>query len=265
MVDDGLGDAVGIEHPDRPRRIGVDDGEANILHADPHGGDRDRIDAHAHRRLLGAVDADLGDAVDLGQALRQHRVGDVVDRARRQSVRGQRQDENRGGVRIGLAEARQVRQIARQVGDRGIEGRLHVPGGAVDAAGDVELDRNRGRAERTRRRELDDAGDFAKPALERCRHRRRHGRGIGTRPVCRDVDGRKLDVGECRDGQEFIRDRADQEHPDGEQYGGDRPRDEGQRKVQREPPLRPAKIAAAVPIASADRGAPADPASPNLA
>ena len=43
-----------------------------------HGGERDRIDPHADRRLLGAVDGDLGDAVDLGQSLRDHGVGGVV-------------------------------------------------------------------------------------------------------------------------------------------------------------------------------------------
>ena len=68
--------------PERPGGIGVDDGEAHVLEIDAHGGDRHRIDPHPDRRLLGAVHRDLGDAVDLRDALGDDGVGDVVDRAR---------------------------------------------------------------------------------------------------------------------------------------------------------------------------------------
>ena len=40
---------------------------------------RYRIDLHAHRRLLAAADRHEADAGDLGDLLREHRVGEVVD------------------------------------------------------------------------------------------------------------------------------------------------------------------------------------------
>ena len=62
---DGVGEIGPVEGAERARRIGVGDRGAHVLQAHAHRGDRDRIDADAHRRLLGAVDGDLGDAVDL--------------------------------------------------------------------------------------------------------------------------------------------------------------------------------------------------------
>ncbi len=36
-----------------------------VFHVDAHRGEPGRVDAHADRRLLGARDGDVGDAVDL--------------------------------------------------------------------------------------------------------------------------------------------------------------------------------------------------------
>ena len=58
-------------------------------------------------------------------------------------------------IRIGAADGLTLRkrgkrrQVARQVGQRGIERRLHVARGAVDVAVEVELDGDVGGAERT--------------------------------------------------------------------------------------------------------------------
>ena len=48
----------------------------------PHRGEPARVDAHPHGRLLRAADAHFRDAGHLRDALRDHRVRDVVDRAR---------------------------------------------------------------------------------------------------------------------------------------------------------------------------------------
>ena len=133
---------------------------AHVLHRQAHGGERDRIDADADRRLLGAIDGDLGHALDLGQALGDDGVGVVVELARRHRVRGQRQDHDRDGVRIGLAERRPRRQVVRQVGQRRIDRGLHVARGAVDVAVEIELERDAGVAERAARRHLDHAREF---------------------------------------------------------------------------------------------------------
>ena len=99
-----------------------------------HGGEPRRIDADANGRLFGAGDGDIGDAVDLRQALGDHGIGGVVDLAWQHGFRGQRQDQDRRRRRIGLAERRQRRQVAGQVAERGVERRLHVARGAFDAA-----------------------------------------------------------------------------------------------------------------------------------
>ena len=105
---DGVRQIAAVEGAERGRRVGVGDRGADILHGDAHGGDRHRVDADPHRRLLGAVDGDLGDAVDLGHALGDHAVGHVVHVGRRHGLRGQRQDQDRRRRRIDLAHCGQA-------------------------------------------------------------------------------------------------------------------------------------------------------------
>ncbi len=112
------------------------------------------IGADADGRLVGAGDADLGDAVDLRDALHQHGVGGVVDGGGRQLVRGQGEDEHRCVVGIGLAEDRDVGQAGRQIHGGGVECSLHVARGTVDVPVDVEQGDDDGVAERTHRGEL---------------------------------------------------------------------------------------------------------------
>ncbi len=86
--------------------------------------------------LTSAHALDLRDALG-DERYRRHRrcaLGGIV-------FDGQRQDDDRRCRRIGFAESRQRRQIARQIGQRGIDGRLHVARRAVDVAAEVELDR----------------------------------------------------------------------------------------------------------------------------
>jgi hypothetical protein len=70
----------------RPDGVGADDGVAQIGESEARRRQPRRIGAHADRRLLGAVDGNVADAVDLRQPLHQHRVGEIVKRARRQDV-----------------------------------------------------------------------------------------------------------------------------------------------------------------------------------
>ena len=79
---DGDGALAAVEAADRADGVGIGDRRADVLQAHAHGGDARRIDAHADRRLLGAGHGDVGDAVHLGEPLRDHAVGGVVDLAR---------------------------------------------------------------------------------------------------------------------------------------------------------------------------------------
>ena len=63
---------------------------AHVLEREAERGELRRVDLDADRRLLLAADADLADAGDLADLLRQHGVGVVVDLGQRQHVGGQR-------------------------------------------------------------------------------------------------------------------------------------------------------------------------------
>ncbi len=105
----------------------------------------------------------------------------VVHLPLRQRVRGQRQNHDRRVGGIDLAVGRIARQSRRQQAARGVDRRLHVARGAVDVAGQIELQRDARRAERAARGHLGDAGDAAERALERRGDGRRHRFGAGAR------------------------------------------------------------------------------------
>ena len=66
--------------------VGGDERAAHVLEAEARAGERLRIDLHAHRGLLPAVERDEADAGDLRDLLREDRVGEVVDLLERQRV-----------------------------------------------------------------------------------------------------------------------------------------------------------------------------------
>ena len=223
---DGGGALRSVEHADRPDRVGVHDSGAHVLHRQAHGGDLHRIDPHAHGRLLRAGGGDFRDAVDLRQPLHDHGVGGVVDRARQHSLRREREDEDRRGRRIGFAESRQGRQVARQRRQRSVERGLHVACRALDVARQVELHGDARGAERRHRGHLGHAGDLAEAAFQRRGDGGGHGRRIGTRAARHDVDGREFHRRQARHRQLVVSDSADQEQADRHQRGADRPPDE---------------------------------------
>ena len=106
---------------------------------EPHRRQPRRIDPDPQRRLLGAGDAHLGDALHLRQPLRDHAVGGVIDLAGRHGLRGQRQDQDRRSGGVGLAESGERRHVARQVAQRRVERGLHVARRGLDVAAQVEL------------------------------------------------------------------------------------------------------------------------------
>ena len=142
----------------------------------------------------------------------------------------------------------------RQIGQRGVDRGLHVARGAVDVAADRELQLDAGRAERTGR------GDLVTPAISPSR--RSSGAatvaaiiaGIGAGPARRDADGREVDIRQARDRQEVIGDDADQQQPDRQQRGADRPADEGVGEFMTPSAAAPATAPAAAAPAARARG-----------
>ena len=164
---DGFGLFGTLEATERLQHVGAADRVIDVLGGQAGGGQPDRIELDPDRGFLGAVDGDLGDAGGLRQPLRQDGVGGVVDLRGGQRGRGQRDlhDRRVGGIEFAVVRPR--RQVRRQVDGGGVDRGLHVVGGAVDVAVDIELDDDRGVADRRGRGEFGDAGDFAEPALER--------------------------------------------------------------------------------------------------
>ena len=66
-------------------------------------------------------------------------------------VGGQRQDQDRRIGWVDLAIGRIAGQVGRQLAAGGVDGGLHVAGGGVDIAVQIELQRDRGRAQRAGR------------------------------------------------------------------------------------------------------------------
>ena len=167
-----------------------------------------RVDLHAHRRLLPAVDRDEPDARHLRDLLREDRVGVVVDLVERQDVRAH------ASVRIGVSAGLLllyvggVGSVRGQEARRRVDRRLHVLLGGVDVAIEVncsvicELPKLETLVICVERRHL------AELPLERRRHGRRHRVGAGAGQVRRDDDRRVVDLRQRGDRQLLERRRC---------------------------------------------------------
>ena len=224
-------DGEGLLRTDE-RALGAVDGRdadlrAHVLELQPLFDELRRIDLDADGRRLLAADAHEGDARDLAEVLGEDVFGGVVDVDDRRDVRLDGQDEDRRVGRVDLAIGRRARQILRQLPGGGVDRGLDVVGGGVDVAVEIELDGDRRRAERTRRRHLRDAWNLRDLPFERLRDRGRHRVRGSARQRSRDGDGRKVDLRQGRNRQRRESDEADQKHRDHDERGRDRAVDEG--------------------------------------
>ena len=96
--------------------VGGDERAAHVFEREPRAAEGDGVDLHAHRGLLPAVDGDEADAGDLGDLLREDRVGVVVDLVEREDVRADRERQDRLVGRVALRVRRRRRQLARAAG-----------------------------------------------------------------------------------------------------------------------------------------------------
>jgi hypothetical protein len=92
-------------------------------------------------------------------------------------------------------------QAGRQIGARGIDRRLHVARGAVEAAIEAELQGDAGDADHALRTHPNDISNDAEMAFERGRHSRRHRGGAGSRHIRAHRDGRVIDLRQGRHRQ----------------------------------------------------------------
>ena len=117
----------------------------------------------------------------------QDGVGFVVHLRHRHRVGGEaKHDDGRIGRDWSCGSWGSEGRFVGQLGTGGVDGGLHVAGGAVDVAIEVELHVDAGRAQGGARGHLGDAGDAAELALERGGDGGGHGLGVGagkaTRP-----------------------------------------------------------------------------------
>ena len=225
----------------------VDAGRGQHARARPRGRSRTGsapagFSLHAHRGQRAAAH----DHLPAPRHLRRASAAGC-SRPRRTSARGRAcrggegQDEDRRVGRVDLAVRGVVRQRRRQVAARGVDGRLHVAGGAVDVAVQVELQDDRRRAQRCW-----STSSRSRPAMwPNCRSS-----GAATEVAIvsglapgrrgRDRDGREVDLRQRRHREQIEGQRPAQRQRQGEQRRRDRSPDERLSDAHRDPAARAA-------------------------
>ncbi len=120
----------------------------NIFERDVARGSSDRIDLHPHGKFLRAIDQHLRDAGKLRNLLRKRDLRIFIDRVQGQCLRVQADVEDGEIARIDLAETRRGRHLDRQLSSSNRQCRLYVERCTINAAVKVELDGDRGNAQR---------------------------------------------------------------------------------------------------------------------
>ncbi len=189
------------------------------------------VDLDAHRRRTAALHAHLPDALNLRELLLEDGGGKIVELCHLVFVGGEADDHDGRISRIDLTIGRVGWQIRRQIGTRGINGRLHVSRRTVDVAAEIELHGHVGRAERTRRSHLSDACDVAELAFERRGDRSRHNLRARAGQSGGNADGREIHLRQRGYRQHHERDCSGNGDSNGEQRSAHGPPDEWGRKV----------------------------------
>ena len=208
---------------------GVRDHRRDILESEAQGGELGGLDLHPHGGLALTSERHQPHAGDLRDLLGEDIVREVGHLGDRERVGMGGKDQDRRVGRIDLPVVRRARKILRQLAGRSRDRGLDVLRRPVDIAIEIELDRDRGAAERARRGHLGDARDLGELPLQRSRDRGRHRLGTGAGKRSRDLDRRKVDLRQRRDREHRVRDHASEEDRQHDQRGTDRVLDEGGR------------------------------------
>src|SRR5260370_15897271 len=143
-----------IEKANRAGRVGFDNCGAHVLHPEPHRGERDGIYSYADGGLLSAAYSDLGDTLDLRDALHDDRVSDIVNCAGGDGIRCEGKYQDWRGRGIALPKIGHVRPIRWQIARGGIDRGLYGPRRTFDAPMKVGLHRDTRRDQGTDASEL---------------------------------------------------------------------------------------------------------------
>ena len=184
------------------------------------------IGADPHRGLLAAGEADQTDPADLADLLREAGVDDRLDLGQRDRLRGDRYRQDRRVGRVDLGIDRRRRQIGGQQRLRGVDRRLDLLLGDVEAFAEIELEGDHRRARRAGRFHPRQARHLAELPLERRADRLAHHLGAAARVERRHLDRRIVDLGQRGQRQKVEADQPRQHDRDHEQRGRDRPQDE---------------------------------------
>jgi hypothetical protein len=203
----------------------------HLVDSDLVGSERVRVHLDVHCVLLLAQHLHLRHAAGHRNALRDPRLGVVVEGVQRHQLRRQGQIDDRLVGRIDLGERRgrghALGKLPRGLGDGG----LHIGGRAVHAPGQRELERNLRGAERVHRGHLLETRNRRKLILERGRHRGGHGFGTGSGKTGRLQQRREIDVRQIAHRQGPVGHHAEQRNRRHQEAGGDGTADESFRKI----------------------------------
>src|ERR1035438_3095516 len=223
-TDDGAGGEVNVPVLER----GFD-----FVDADLAGGESVRVHLHVHGVFLGALHLHLGDAADHGNALGDAGFGVLVEGPEGQGGRSQGEIENGlvGGIDLGEG-GRRRHALGEKAGGLG-DGGLHVDGGAVELAGEIEFEGDLGVAERVRTGHRIHAGDGGELVFERGGHGGGHGFGAGAGESGGDQQGGEIDVGQIANRELTVGHATEQGDGGHQQAGGDGPLNKGLGDVDR--------------------------------
>ncbi len=163
-----------LQRADRDLVVGVDNGCVDRVDTDAAIQKLVGIDVDAHRVGLRPVYGHFGDARQCRDRWRDDVLGDIVELAALQGVALYGDQHDRRVGRVGLPVAWRGGQVVGKFSLRGRDRRLHVTGGRIDVAVEIELQHDAGIAERVCRRNFADAGDrlelLDQRRGDRCRH-----------------------------------------------------------------------------------------------
>ncbi len=223
---DGEADLVGVDRAFGGVGGGGDERAADLFQRYAGRCELGRIDLDADRRRRVTEDRDLRDAGHLRYLLGEEEIAVIVDRGHRHRLGAQRQHDDWRVGRVDLLVARRRGHVPRQGFARGRDCRLHVLPRRVDVAVEIELNDDRGGAERALRRELGDARNLRELPLERRGDRGGHGLRACALERGGDLNRGKVHLRQGRDRQKRIGDHAHECQRRHQQRGCDRPADE---------------------------------------
>ncbi len=170
---------VAVQSSHRQIHVAVLHRGMNFVNSDLPRGHRLRIELNAHRIFLRAVHLHLRHAFHHRNPLAHQRFRVAIHGVAGQRLRAHRDVQDGLVRRIHFVVRRRRRHVRRQLRRSARDCRLHVLRCAINVAAQVELQGDRGSAERTRGGHRINAGDGGELLFERSGDRRSD--GVGTR------------------------------------------------------------------------------------